>query len=1019
MRNAVCTLICLVLAPICQARTITVDNDAPADFNNIQEAINDANNGDTVEIQPGTYTGPGNRDIDFLGKPITVRSTNPNDPNIVARTIIDCNAQGRAFYFYTQEDANSVVAGLTITNGNASFGAGVLCELSNPLITNCTFTNGNASEGAAVYCLYSSPLITNCTFTNNTPTRQGVIFCTSRVQTTITKCTITGNIGTGIYCDERWPPDADLTITECIITNNSGDGLDGCFGTITNCTITGNSGAGVSGGGGTLTNCNISRNGSGGGILYFGGDISNCFISENSSSGIANSYGTISDCTIVGNVAHRKASGLFASGGGGIRCADVESMPITKILNCVIAGNTATGHGGGGIFCSRRNPEIVNCLITRNQDTEGINGGGGIACIDNSSPIIRNCTITQNATSRLYGSGIYCEDSCHPTLINSIVWGNVGWGERQIDFGGRRNSTVTISWSSVQGGPSAAPSGCNWGEGNIDTDPRLTSNGRLMTDSPCIDAADPAYVPTPLATDIDGEQRIYNNRLDMGADEFIDTDRDGLPDWWENKHFGSPTDAEPTGNPDNDTWPNAEEYPAGSDPANSSDYYVNPADGNDSWDGLAPARDGEHGPKQTIQAAVDACPAGLVTLAPAIYTGDGNRDIDLRGKPVTVSSIDPRDPDIVAATIIDCQGSAAQPHRGFHLHTNEGPYSTIAGLTITGGHSTTSGGAVWADLTAPTITRCSIIGNHASSGGGIHAAGRIENCIIADNTATYGGGISIWPGIARITDCLITNNSASTGGAIDARLSHISISNCAMSGNKASKGSAVYASSTEFTLANSTITCNHANSSGAVHLHASSTATLANTILWANTAPLGPQIALFNNFGADPPIASVSYSDIQGGKADVYINYHRVTLNWGDGNIDADPCFADPGYWRHVDDPNIQVAPTDPNAIWADGDYHLKSQAARWDPNSETWLMDDVTSPCIDAGDPMTPIGPEPFPNGGIVNIGAHAATPEASKSYFNAPPCESIVAGDVNGDCIVDFNDFRFIALHWMRQEN
>jgi hypothetical protein len=77
--------------------------------------------------------------------------------------------------------------------------------------------------------------------------------------------------------------------------------------------------------------------------------------------------------------------------------------------------------------------------------------------------------------------------------------------------------------------------------------------------------------------------------------------------------------------------------------------------------------------------------------------------------------------------------------------------------------------------------------------------------------------------------------------------------------------------------------------------------------------------------------------------------------------------------------------------------------------------MDEVTSPCIDVGDPMSPIGLEPFPNGGVVNMGAYGGTAEASKSYFGELPCESIVAGDINGDCAVDFKDFVLMALHWL----
>ena len=67
----------------------------------------------------------------------------------------------------------------------------------------------------------------------------------------------------------------------------------------------------------------------------------------------------------------------------------------------------------------------------------------------------------------------------------------------------------------------------------------------------------------------------------------------------------------------------------------------------------------------------------------------------------------------------------------------------------------------------------------------------------------------------------------------------------------------------------------------------------------------------------------------------------------------------------------------------------------------------------------MAPIGLEPFPNGGRINMGAFGGTIEASKSYFGRPVCETIVAGDINGDCIVNFKDFRLMALHWLEDNN
>jgi hypothetical protein len=80
-------------------------------------------------------------------------------------------------------------------------------------------------------------------------------------------------------------------------------------------------------------------------------------------------------------------------------------------------------------------------------------------------------------------------------------------------------------------------------------------------------------------------------------------------------------------------------------------------------------------------------------------------------------------------------------------------------------------------------------------------------------------------------------------------------------------------------------------------------------------------------------------------------------------------------------------------------------------------LADTLRANIIDAGDPASPIGLESFPNGGIINMGAYGGTAEASKSYFGEPPCETIVAGDINGDCKVDFKDFALMAFHWLEE--
>jgi hypothetical protein len=107
------------------------------------------------------------------------------------------------------------------------------------------------------------------------------------------------------------------------------------------------------------------------------------------------------------------------------------------------------------------------------------------------------------------------------------------------------------------------------------------------------------------------------------------------------------------------------------------------------------------------------------------------------------------------------------------------------------------------------------------------------------------------------------------------------------------------------------------------------------------------------------------------------IQYCNVRGAWpGLGNIDGDPLFARPGRFHPNDTPD------DPqDDIWLGGDYHLKSRASRWDPTAATWVQDDLTSPCIDAGDPAAPTAHEPPPNGNRINLGAYGGTGQASTS--------------------------------------
>jgi len=136
--------------------------------------------------------------------------------------------------------------------------------------------------------------------------------------------------------------------------------------------------------------------------------------------------------------------------------------------------------------------------------------------------------------------------------------------------------------------------------------------------------------------------------------------------------------------------------------------------------------------------------------------------------------------------------------------------------------------------------------------------------------------------------------------------------------------------------------------------------TIVNSILWANT----PR-----------EIAEV-------GTGEVSVRYSAIAGGWpGLHGIDADPLFAGMGYWADPNDPGTVLASDDPDTIWVMGDYHLQSVEGRWDPKAGHWVQDTATSPCIDAGDPDSPVGLEPQPNTGIINLGAYGGTAEASRS--------------------------------------
>ncbi|MCK6560023.1 T9SS type A sorting domain-containing protein [bacterium] len=639
--------------------------------------------------------------------------------------------------------------------------------------------------------------------------------------------------------------------------------------------------------------------GVGGHIVIRNNDISHNTSTTTGMNGVA--FGAVNlsvkgTCVFERNqVSHNVCDASRTAAGGGLYIfggLGYEGNYIVRdnIISSNMVLHASANNVGGGVVIQNASPILTNNIISGNVAL----GGGGIWVYHEPMytgiprPILINNTITNNTAAGRGGGILVSGPQPSVMVMNTILWGNVA-GQIRVGAG-----SITVRYSDVQGG---------WdGEGNIDADPVFSDNSfRLADTSPCLGKGVTSHNSGTVT-------------LQAPATDF----------------FGNPR-PNPTGSrPDLGAVEHSRAFP-------KQPHLVEvPSD------------------HPTIQSAINAAAKGDTVL---VADGTYYENISFKGKAITVASHYWADGDTnhINNTIIN--GSRhSHPDSGSVVYfiSGEDTSSVLTGLTITGGRGTPilwedgyrskEGGGIFVKNAGAKIEWNRIVNNQVTAvadtfaeSAGIFVMGGVgghivirhndisyntatttgangaafgaialatkETCVFEKNRVSHnvcdaskiaaGGGLYIFGGLGYqghyiIRDNIISSNmllnapGSNGGGVVIQNASPILINNI-ISGNVARGGGGIwvyhepmYTGIPKPVLINNTITNNIATlrCGGIIVTGPQPSVMVMNTILWGNNAPTNPQIGVYGGSIA------VRYSDVQGGWS-------------GEGNINADPVFAD------------------------------------------------------------------------------------------------------------------------------
>lgn len=373
---------------------------------------------------------------------------------------------------------SATIAGFHVIAGNANinnlqtfthFGGGLLVVGAQLVVQACTFSGNVAELGGAAYIRQGGASFQQCTFIENVGTvRAGAIRWYQATQASMSNCTFEGNTSP---------------------SESTGGGAIAIFnspGSILSCVF----------------NANSSIGGGGGAIFADGG--TSVTIQDSSFTWNQGAVGGAIHSLAPMQITSCQFTHNQADFGGG--AVSGSSSPLI-ISRCLVSMNSAGQYFAGGILLGATTSTVSDCAIVDNTGR-----GGGVYVVGNTT--LRNCTIVNNDHD-----GVMLSPNGQANVVNSIVWGNT---PEQITFDDGSPPPppsflpgISVSYSNVQGG---------WaGSGNINLDPRLLQPGcgnvRLSNDSPCINAGSNAALPPGTLLDLDGQPRIQDGSVDMGAYE--------------------------------------------------------------------------------------------------------------------------------------------------------------------------------------------------------------------------------------------------------------------------------------------------------------------------------------------------------------------------------------------------------------------------------------------------------------------------------------------------------------------